>query len=271
MHFILKTFEEIFTSLKNKFKKRTNIDVADGSVIDSLLLSTSEALSEAYEEIENSKNPHIYTNLKGDDIDKMALLINCPRLPNETDGSYLYRCMKWTLINESSNTNAIESALSNLEYSSNAVYYPYTEGTGSATIYIIPNSYDDDLTKQLAIQEVKSRVDKVVSPDSYVQYVLSTPINVEVYCSVKYANENTDKDKIKSNLEKDMIEHINSIAIGDYLSYGLLNRIGVNNKQLEYFTVTHILLDGELLTDLNIMQRIQTKFLYHKAYFNEVN
>ena len=67
----MRTFSEIYNNIVSSFKKRTNLDITKGTVLDSYLLATTEGLAAAHQEIEDSKNPHIYTNLKGKNIDKM--------------------------------------------------------------------------------------------------------------------------------------------------------------------------------------------------------
>lgn len=265
----MKTFTEIYKDLKQRFKKRSNIDVTDGTVIDSYLLASAESLAAAHEEIEKSKNPHIYTNLSGTNIDKMALLINCPRYPNETDESYLYRCMKWTLINESANVTAIESALSNLEESSNASYIPYTEGTGTATVFIIPNDYSSEEQQERAIEEVKNRLYKVISPDSYINYKICKALPIEIHVQVAFQS-GADEKSIKNNLQVKIKDYVNKIAIGDTLSYGAINKLGVQEKGIEFFNTTHLLIDDELLRELNAVQTIQTKFLFYKINWTVV-
>ena len=277
----MRTLSEIYASIKNSFKKKTGIDVTEGSAIDSYLLASSEQLAEAHEEIENAKNPHIYTNLSGDDIDKLGLLINCSRYPNESDTSYLYRCMNWTLINESSNSTAIESALSNLTYSSNATYVPYTQGTGTATVFLIPISYGDtaDETEEaLAISEAKERLSKVVSPDSYIKYQVCKPIGVEV---IAYASFGTiyDEASIKQNIELQIKDYINNIPIGSSLSYGAINKIGLGETGVNFFNASHIYIgeidaegyyERELLSALSITQLIETKFLFKSIEWRTV-
>lgn len=264
----MKTFSDIYKDIKNRFKKRANIDITDGTVIDSILLASSEALAEAYQEIEDSKNPHIYTNLRGTNIDKMGLLINCPRYPNESDDSYLYRCMNWTLINESSNARAIESALSNLKESSNAQYVPYTEGTGTATVFIIPNVYGD-AEKEKAIAEVKNRLKSVISPDSYITYKICRELPVEIFVYASF-EKGVDEKAVKNNLQVKIKDYINKIAIGDPLSYGMINKLGTQEKGVDFFNTTHIKIDGELLSELNTIQTIETKFLFSKINWTVV-
>lgn len=259
----MKTFTEIYKDLKERFKKRSNIDITEGSVIDSYLLASAESLLEVHEEIEKSKNPHIYTNLSGTNIDKMAQLINCPRYPNETDDSYLYRCMKWTLINESSNSTAIESALSNLKESSNATYIPFTEGTGTATVFLIPNDYSSAEGQARSIIEARNRLQKVVSPDSYITYKICKELPIEIFVQVMFS-KGSDQKAIQNNIQIKVKDYVNKIAIGDPLSYGLINKIGIQEKGIDFFNTTHIKIDGMLLRELNAIQTVETKFLFYK-------
>ena len=176
--------------------------------------------------------------------------------------------MKWTLINESSNTSAIESALSNLQESSNATYVPYTEGTGTATVFIIPNTYGD-VDKTRAIAEVKNRLSPVISPDSYINYQICREIGIEVFAYVSF-EKGVDEKAIKNNLKLKIKDYINKIAIGDTLSYGMINKIGTQEKGVDFFNATHIRVDGELLRDLSIIQIIETKFLFSKINWTVV-
>lgn len=263
----MKNFSELYTSLKNSFKKRSSLDIAEGTVLDFYMLSTSEALSEAYKEIEDNKNPHIFTNLKGEDIDKMAILINCPRMPNESDSSYLYRCMRWTMINASSNSTSIESALSNLEYSSIATYVPYTSGTGTATVFLIPKDYDDI---DNCIPEAKRRLGSVISPDSYISYVISTPMLVEISCYISFEDD-VDQDSVRSNINEKIKEYVNNIAIGGTLSFGGINKIGSQEPGVDFFNTLIINVNGEPMRDLNMIQTIESKFLFESVDMEVIN
>lgn len=263
----MKTFQDIYRSISNGIKKRIGIDVAPNTVLDYYVLASSDAIAEAHQAIEDNKTPHIYTGLKGTDIDKFGMLVNCPRYENEDDASYLYRCITWTLNNQAANRTAITNAISNLNYSSNANYVPKTEGLGSATIFFIPKVYDEETIKN-AKSEIEDRIYLVVSPDSYINIKESEPIAVKV---AVYGSYNGDEELIKENIEKQIKEYINSIPIGDMLSYGAINKIGINEQGVEFFNTTHIYLDGQLMTALNTMQGIDTKFLFEDIIWGTVN
>lgn len=258
--------QDIYLKLKNRFTKKINSDIKENSLIDMYLYSTAELVNECYEEIENNKDPHIYTNLKGSRIDGVGFLVNCPRHEKENDQDYLLRVINWTKNNESSNITAINNALSQLQYASNATYVRYTQGTGTATVYIIPILYDESVINK-AIAEVQLRLSKVVSPDSYIVYKIPDKVGVLLSC---YLSATGDIALIKSNIEKKIKEYVNSIAIGNYLSYGEINKIGLSEKGVKYFSVGSIYINNVPLVTLEKMQIVKEKFLYDKIYWDEV-
>jgi hypothetical protein len=255
----VKSITEIYNDIRSRFYNKTRLDIEKGTVVDSYLLSTSEGLNAAYQEIENNKNPHLFTNLNGDDIDSMGVLVGCQRDPNEGDQNFKYRMINWSFVNESSNRTAINAALLNLQYSSIAIYVPYTEGVGTATVYIIPTSYDGDIP-QKAITEVNSKLEKVVSPSAHIHYLIPTTRSVRF--AIYISSELGDMEYIKSNLEKKISDYVNSIAPGDYLNLGAINKMGIEEPSVDYFQVAQFIVDDKETGAIKLLQKIESKFLY---------
>lgn len=262
----MKSIEDISKKIKETFYKRTKLDIADGSVIDSYTNSVSAGINEAYQEIKKNKNPHIFTKLKGSDIDSMGMLVGCSRRPNEDDRTYLYRMVNWNTSNQASNSTAIETALTTLEYCSNVKYVPFTQGVGTATAYIIPKELDEK-TKELAIQEVKDRLKNVVSKGSYIEYTIPKmlPIRLVVYISIK-----RDVDNVKNNISKKFQNYINNIAPGDKLEIGELNKIGANEPNVSYFSISQVYIDNEEFQEIVAIQKLEEKFLFNEIIWNVV-
>ena len=59
----MRTFSEIKDDINNRFTSRTHRDIRVGSALDLFNNAVSTEISKIYEEIENSQNPHIYTNI----------------------------------------------------------------------------------------------------------------------------------------------------------------------------------------------------------------
>jgi hypothetical protein len=255
----MKTFSELYEGLIAKFFNKSKLKIQPGTVIDSYMLATAESLHEAHLEIEKNKNPYLYTKLSGDDIDSEGYMFNCPRQANESDSSYLYRLMNWTQKSEASNKTAIDNALMNLTYASYALHVPLTEGVGTGTVYIIPKSYDID-TENKAIAEVQQRLSGVVSPGSYMAYVIpeAIPVKVVVYIGAS----NGDMNLIENNIKKKVTDYINGIAVGEFLEVGQINKIGINEPNVDYFNVVQLYIGNKETTALNILQQIESKFIF---------
>lgn len=262
----MKTIEEVYNSIKEKFYSRTKIEIADGSVIDNYTNSVAAGIKEAYNEIENAKNPHIFTKLEGSNIDSMGLLVGCARRSEEDDSTYLNRMISWNTSNQAANTSSINAALTAMKYVSNVTYEPYTQGVGTATAYIIPKSLDAK-TIELAIAETKERLEPVISIGTYIDYVVPNLLPVKF---VVYLSTARDADTIKGNIEEKVQEYINSIAPGNLLEIGQINKIGVNEQNVNYFSVSQVYIDGEEVQSLSVVQVLKNKFLYDEIIWNEV-
>ena len=262
----MKTVEQIYNSIINKFAKLTSLNIRKGSVIDKFTLAVAYAIYYVYQYIEEIRNPHIYTNLKGSDIDSAGILVGCVRQENETDNSYLYRMISWNTNNQCANLTAINNSLMNLTYSSNATYVPLTHGVATGTVYVIPIKLTDDI-KEAAINEAKARVSEVSSGSSYIDYVIPKILKVQVNCYLSvYKAENDVTGNISAAFEK----YINNIAPGSYLEIGELNKIGTTMDNVNYFNISEVIIDNEIMMGLEKLQTLKEKFVFDKINWNMV-
>lgn len=260
----MKTIEQIYKSIKETYFNRTKLEVAEGSVIDNFINSVSSAINEAYVEIDNNTNPHLFTKLSGSDIDSMGILVGCARRPDEDDKTYLYRMINWNTSNQASNRIAVETALTSMTHASNVTYVPLTQGVGTATAYIIPKKLEDS---ELAIAETKQRLEEVVSIGTYIDYVVPTLLPVRL---VIYISATRDLDNIKNNIASKVKEYINNIAPGENLEIGAINKIGVNENNVNYFSLSQIYINGNEYQELSAVQKLEEKFLFDEIIWNVV-
>ena len=262
----MKSLNDIYNSILDKFTKKTKLEIAKGSVLDSFILASSNAMEDAYKEIENNKNPHIFTNLKGSNIDSMGMLVGCARQSSEDDSNYLYRMLSWNTANQTSNATAIDAAIQNMMYASNVTYVPFTQGVGTATAYIIPKKLDSETMKE-AIAETKTRLENVVSKSSYIEYTIPKMLSVNI---VSYISILKDQDNVKKNIEKKIETYINNIIPGDSLNLGVINKIGVNEPNVNYFSVSTIIVNEKEIQDISVIQKLEEKLLYNEIIWNMV-
>jgi hypothetical protein len=264
----IKSFEEIYNDLKDNFYKRTKIDIEPRSIIDMIVKSVSDILHTIYETIENNKKPYLFTKQKGDELDDTGYFLNCPRLDNESDSNYLYRLSNWVQRNAACNRTAIEDRCKELLYSSAANYVAYTHGLGTATIYLIPLEYTEEAKKR-ALNEASEKIGAVIAPTSIVYFKIAEPsfIKLVTYLDIK---DGYDKQTAQNVIKQSVKTYINSIAPGDSLYVGDINRLGLNVEGVEYFNVVQLFNNDEELADFELLQTIQAKFMLEDIVWWEV-
>lgn len=228
--------------------------------------SVSRSLEEAHEEIERAKNPHIYTNLSGDNLDKMGTFVNIPRQPGENDDTYLYRIMNWTYLKSGANLTAINDSILNLENASDAQYYPGIHGAGTGIVYIIPKEYSEE-SIEAALKEVKSRLANVVSPESYTEYIVPTPINVTLVA--KLESEIGDLAYIKNAISDIAKTYINAIAPNSYMSTGVIAKKALEIDNIDYFNIDGVYMNDKYYTGTKFLQGIETKMLFQEISWED--
>ena len=255
----IKTTDEIYNKILEDFKEISGQEYRRASGIGFLSEAVSRSLETAFTEIENNKDPHIYTNLVGDNLTKMGTFVNVARNDNEDDNTYLYRIMNWTHLKAASNLTAINDSLLDMNYATNAEYFPGTHGAGTGTVYVIPNEYSEAVISQ-ALAEAQERIKDVISPSSYTEFLV--PDIIPVKLTIRISSANGDMAYLQSSLETAIKKYINGIAPGDYLEVGAINRIGISTENVDYFNVLELFLTDDSVTDLRILQAVETKFLY---------
>lgn len=260
MVIIIKTFNEIYESLKNKFYKKTDLDIQKGSVIDMFMSSIANEIEEAHQVIEDNKKPYLFTTQSGNELDSTGFFVSCPRYDNESDSNYFSRMIEWNANNAMCNSTSINNACKNLKYSKAANYVAYTKGVGTATIYLIPLTYSEK-DKELCLKEAQQQVSKVINPSSRVEFKIPEPRYIKLVAYIDII-ENADAAVVKSNIVKNIKEYINGIAPGDKMYLGQINRIGLNFKEVEYFNIVQVYINDKESTDFEILQTVEAKFIF---------
>lgn len=255
----MRTAEEINQSILNDFTTVTEKTYRPGSAIGFYTNAVSRAMEDAYIEIENAKDPHIYTNLSGENLDKMGVFTNVSRETGESDATYLYRMMNWTYLKSGANLIAINDSLLNLEYSSNAEYHPGIYGAGTGIVYVIPNDYSDE-TIEKALAEAREKIRYVISPESYTEYIIPTPLPVVLLATIE--SENGDVDYLKSAISNTLKDYINKIAPNEYMSVGTMNNMALDIDNVDYFNINLMYINGESVTETKVLQNLETKLLF---------
>ena len=255
----MKTREEVHASLIGRLENKLQDTIKNGSMLDMVSYSIADETEEMYQEIEDAKNPHLFTNTSGEELDDLARWTNLERRDGEDDDTFKYRLKDWVYSAEASNTRAISNILLTPEHASNIEYVPDTHGCGTGTCYVLPSSYEDDVI-QASLAEAEERIREIVSPALYVEYIVPSIRAVKLQCILSVSD--VDANFVQHEIEDRVREYINSIAPRDFLKVGELIRIGLSVTGVEYFNVVTVLLNEEVSSDLAIVQELETKFLF---------
>ena len=254
---MVKSKIKIYEDIKNRFEVKTG--ETTGSVLDMFSMSVAQTDEEIYQEIEKNKTPHVWTYLSGGTLDATGLWVNCPRDVGENDSSYRYRLMQWMLKNEACNNTAIKVALLNPVYASNIEFVSLTNGCGTGTCYVLPRRYTEENIKA-SLEEARTRISKIASPTIYVDYIIPEikSISFEIYLKTSNGDETIIKEQLTSKIK----EYVNTVPPKEYLEIGRINKIGTNLSQVDYFNVLSLIVNGEQLNKIKILQEIETKFIF---------
>lgn len=255
---ISKTADEAYKSMKSRFEELIGDTTQVGSVIDLYNKVVGKECADMYTLIEENKNPYLFTNTYGEDLDSLGYWVNLPREVDETDEHYKYRLKDWMLTSESSNTIAIENSLLSPKYSSNIQYVPYTHGAGTGTCYVIPKVYEEE-TIAAALKEAEKLLENVISPSLYIEYITPAILGVKFEC---YISTFGDTATIKSNITTKIKDYVNGIAPDEKLEIGKVIKLGLEEDGVDYFNVITYFVDDEQQKSLYKVQGLETKFLF---------
>lgn len=263
----MKEYQEILEDITKRFKnKLSERELRSGSIIDFYNSAVAEVWEEVYQEIEDAKNPYLYSNLEGELLDDLGILVNCVRKENESDDNYKYRIINWKISSEAGNNKAVETNLLDLTYASYVEQVGFSQGAGTVTYYVIPKEYTDE-TIANALEEVHQKVSEKTMDSLYKKYVIPTQLPVQL--AVYIRSEQGDLEYIKSNLESKIRNYVNNIAPREYLEIGEINKIGVNENYVSYFNVLSYYIGNENKTETRALQSIESKFLLDKIVWIE--
>lgn len=261
----MKDIKTIHSNITSTFTGLSGLVIEPNTVIDDYIYAASDGIHQAHIEIENAKNPYLYSKISGENLDDLGLMVNCAREPNESDDSYLHRLINWMTSNETSNEPCIEDALINLDYASYAQFYPYTFGVGTGSIYIIPNDYSE-ASQQNAINEVMSKVEPIKSAGSYIEYIIAPQKHVSIAAHIEL-DDTSDSNLIMNTIQEKIITYVNSIPVGNYLELGEINKIGMNENGVNYFVILQMYIDENPVNETRYLQSVFYKYTFDRLIY----
>lgn len=155
---VRKSDEQNLNEMLQDMKANTPItQTAPGGTARAVLEIFNQRLSTTYDYIDDKMMMAYVSTATGIYLDMIGELLDCTRLPNETDGNYRYRITQKVYVAAKSNETALKALCLQVDGVNDVIFTPYTHGMGSFTVHVISDELDTPI--QL-INQVQSILDE---------------------------------------------------------------------------------------------------------------
>lgn len=201
-------------------------------------------------------NHHTFTKY-ADALNRSLLVTNVNTISygrdRETDDNFKYRIQKEKISSEAGNETAIRLALLVIPGIADVIRLPYVRGIGTADWLISSTSV---AVSQELLDVAQQEIDKKQS--SGMSNLAKAPvlIGAEFIFSLSYKGqlETNQKDKIKSDIKKNISDYVNNLQIGETLVLDQIVKIILNSSDLI-----------ESMGDSNSSENFKNVFLYKRS------
>lgn len=197
--------------------QNTSINDGPGGVARLLLSKVNEKLSTFYDALQLKHTEAFLSKAKGPTLDLIGELLNCTRLPGESDEEYKYRIHQQPLSLEKANETAIRLAVLSVPGVVDVVMREFTHGTGSFSVYPILN--DPYTWNAELIAQIKQKIESVKAYGTRAVVMQPRLAYVELKGRLILDGKVSDMDKvlIQNDATQAVRQYINTLKPGEVL------------------------------------------------------
>lgn len=252
--------------VKEALNRISNIDGATtpGSNLRLLTTIMNSPIADFYEMLQQSHLNNFVSTAKEDCLDYIGVIVNCVRAKDESDDEYRNRIINQVTTLERCNELSIRTAVLNVEHIADVKIDKFTYGTGSLSLFLIPDNYND---LEAIKNEVMDILDKNVAYG--IRYSVDTPelLEVSLHMNIIFMKETSEDERkvIKQEATKALKDYINSRQIGEAIIYNELISQVMNVSEYIYDTdVSYYAINQEIVLHVNQDANINEKFIEAK-------
>ena len=210
-----KTKSEMLDKVLTSLVSRKGItDTSPGSVARMLSEVLIEEFYQFYEQLDAMMLMSFVSTARGMYLDLIGQLLACSRNVGETDNDYRYRITNQVYVVQGGNLTALRIKILQINGVANVEFRRFTNGAGSFTCYIIPETYPvaTDL-----INKVQAVVDEVASYGIYGEVKISTAIPIDLSIQLIFTDQTTNQERqsIRQQVVSTIERHIKSLTMGE--------------------------------------------------------
>ena len=222
----VKTFKELYDKGIEKLQN-VGFSTSPGSIAKLFLNIVNYNIANLYATLTIYHLRAFVTTADSDALDSIGLLLQCYRLPAETDDNYRYRITQQCLVLATSNETAIRLTALTVDGVQDVVLKPYSMGAGSFTVICITDSnlVSDDILDAVT--------EKLITVHGYgIRYNVTTPtltyVTIKQRLYMDSTTSDSEKQEIRYAVQQAILEYFSNLKIGqniitDQITQAIMN------------------------------------------------
>lgn len=210
-----KTKQEMLDSVLTSMMSRKGItETSPGSLARTFTEILIEEFYSFYEELDAMMLMSYVSTARGSYLDLIGELLACTRISGESDNDYRYRITNQVYVVQGANLTALRIKVLQLDGVADAQFKRFTNGAGSFTCYVIPETYpiSNDL-----INKVQAAIDETSAYGVYGEVKTSTAIPVDISIQLIFATQTTNAERqtIRTQVASAVESYVKGLAMGE--------------------------------------------------------
>jgi hypothetical protein len=242
MLFPVKNKDKMLDEMLQDLVDKTGInDISHGAVARSILEVVNERLWGLYEYLNTHAALLMLGSSEGAWIDMIGYMLNCFRLPGESDNNYKYRISQQVFTAAAANETAIRLRCLSVPGVKNIVITKYTRGSGSFSVHVITDEID---TPDAVLAEVRKAVNtyKAEGVRAIVEKPRIVPIDMGVAI---FSKDVIFEESLIIAAEEKITEYLDTIGMGGSISIQKLISLILNINKVDQVFLTSMNIDNE--------------------------
>lgn len=234
MMLLIKTKKELNDNALSRLTQYTDItNVSPGSRARALVEIFNEQLGTFYTDLEFNVYMTFLSKAQGMYLDWAGETVSCSRLPGEDDDTYRYRISQQIYVAKGANETALRLKILSLPEVYDVVMKPFTLGTGSFHVYVIPM---DPLMGSSVISSVQAILDSNQAYGINGKASLPKEVKFGIDITLIIKSDTNGPAQIRRTVQRTIRDYINAIGVGQpLLMTDLISTIKLVDKDIVDF------------------------------------
>jgi uncharacterized phage protein gp47/JayE len=218
-----KTFTEILEVAFGRIVESGTItNLNKGGIARTLIEAISQNISDFYTALDINMTMAFVSTAADDYLDMLGYMLNCTRNESESDEDYRYRITQQVFMAADANETSIRLNCLSVDGVRDVVIREFTQGTGTFSVYVIPEDINEIDTLVLRVQDAIDQHKALgVKGMSVAPKIIPLSLSVRIIMDGGAADEAT-----KREVRRTIISYIENLSVGEeFIVTELIQRI----------------------------------------------